>query len=95
MLQQNDFKSDGCSGGLSIAWRFFTGSGPSFEYCCAWHDKEYSIGGNTNDRFIADLDLFKCVYEIDPFWAYVMFFAVRIFGSMNCFWKWNKYDYEI
>ena len=87
--------SDGCSGGLSKGWRLITGEDSPFDSCCRDHDREYTIGGNSDDRFAADLDLFKCVHEIDPIWSYIIFFAVRIFGSMNCFWKWKQYEYKI
>lgn len=87
--------SDGCSGGVSSAWKFFTGKDPIFSGCCRDHDREYDLGGTPEDRYIADLDFFKCVYEYSPIWAYIMFFAVRIFGAFHWGWKWNKYDYTI
>lgn len=49
------FASDGCSGGLSSGWSFFSatfpalaekqGSHPPWESCCVAHDRLYHVGG--------------------------------------------------
>lgn len=72
----NSFRSDGCSGGMSEAWKSVTGTWPEFaryigevppwEYCCVAHDRYYwrgeSIGG-FDKRLQADLELRQCVVE--------------------------------
>ena len=50
-----EFTSDGCSGGLSIGWNYFSrqagffrdrhGTRPPWENCCVEHDRAYHIGG--------------------------------------------------
>ena len=87
--------SDGCSGGLSKTWKLIYGKYPPFQNCCQIHDYNYQIGGNADDRWAADIELFKCIHEYNVFWAYVAFFAVRIFGSLDMFWHWRHYEYKI
>jgi hypothetical protein len=51
----NSFTTDGCSGGLSLAWEQLSdrfpefarthGSRPPWEECCVVHDREYHAGG--------------------------------------------------
>lgn len=87
--------SDGCSGGVSKIWMIFTKHCPTFEKCCQFHDYCYFIGGNDADRWAADYELFKCVYDYSPIWAYIIFLAVRIGGKYRFVWKWNKYEYTL
>ena len=94
-LKLTNFKSDGCSGGLSQGWKWLMGHPPFFESCCIWHDYEYDIGGTEADRWAADYELFKCVYDRSPIWAYIIFIAVRIGGKYRFVWKWNKYEYTL
>lgn len=70
------FTTDGCSGGMSDAWRFFAGSIPAFakrygdhppwEACCVEHDRAY-WRGETDDgytkRLAADQQLQQCVSD--------------------------------
>lgn len=54
----NDFTTDGCSGGLSIAWEEFSerfpefavrhGELPPWQDCCVTHDRQYHAGGTGN-----------------------------------------------
>lgn len=49
------FKSDGCSGGLSVGWHFLAqtlpelarrhGDQPPWQHCCVTHDQAYHAGG--------------------------------------------------
>jgi hypothetical protein len=55
------FSSDGCSGGMSWAWRAVTGRGPPWEGCCVTHDRAYWAGGTRDDRRAADRALRRCV----------------------------------
>ena len=87
--------SDGCSIGLSKTWKIILGELPPFEQCCKFHDYCYFIGGTEADRWAADYELFKCVYDHSPIWAYVIFIAVRIGGKYRFVWKWNKYEYTL
>ncbi len=58
LSQLSDFVSDGCSGGLSIAWQYLAermksfeqvlGTEPPWEACCISHDRAYhAAGGRT------------------------------------------------
>ena len=38
-------KYDGCSGGMSWAWRFLFRKNPPWEGCCDVHDQPYAKGG--------------------------------------------------
>jgi len=78
------FKSDGCSGGLSITWRFITGHAPPFESCCCAHDYLYWRGGTNLERQEADRILRLCVADIGyPVLAWVIWLAVRFFGGSH------------
>ena len=87
--------SDGCSGSLSKGWKWLTKTLPPFEDCCIDHDREYVIGGNSADRWAADIELFKCVHAYSVSWSYIVFFAVRVLGEFDWVWKWKKYTYTI
>jgi hypothetical protein len=69
-----EFKSDGCSGGMSYAWSWMAETFPGFElnyqkeppwqHCCVDHDRLYWQGETTNGfdlRKQADKSLEKCV----------------------------------
>ena len=87
--------SDGCSGGLSKGWKLLFNEAPPFEICCFFHDREYDLGGNSSDRYAADLDLFKCIHESGyPIWAHIVFMAVRFLGAHSFIWKWKHYEYD-
>jgi hypothetical protein len=75
------FTTDGCSGFMSFTWRFVLGWPPPWEDCCIEHDKAYWRGGDTSLRLKADTELMRCVAaKGHPYWAILMFFAVRIGG---------------
>lgn len=70
------FKTDGCSGGMSEAWKSVAGVWPEFaqsvgasppwEYCCVAHDRDYWRGETQNgydQRLQADLELKHCVEQ--------------------------------
>jgi hypothetical protein len=64
-----DFASDGCSGGLSVGWDYFSkqvggfserhGSLPPWENCCVEHDRAYHDGGGAGLGEIESFDLRK------------------------------------
>lgn len=86
------FKSDGCSGGMSLLWPVLFGKLPPWEGCCVSHDRAYWAGGTDIDRLNADMRLFECVKANGhPYWALLMWCAVRVFGhpSFNFGWRWG------
>jgi hypothetical protein len=77
-----EFKTDGCSGGMSWVWNLVTGHGPPWEGCCVTHDKHYWAGGSKQDRKDADKALRVCVAKNGyPIWAWIMWIAVRLGGG--------------
>jgi hypothetical protein len=67
----NPFKSDGCS-----LW-------PDGDWvdCCVEHDLVYWMGGTSEERRAADLELTRCVAERGhPYIARLMYIGVRIGG---------------
>jgi hypothetical protein len=77
---------DGCSGGISKAWKLATGTAPLFEWCCDEHDLAYDEGGTAADRRRADLRLRECAAGHGcPRLAWLMWVAVRLCGWM--FWE--------
>lgn len=85
-------KYDGCSGGMSWAWRKVFGFPPPWENCCDLHDDLYADGGSFDDRARADRMLMMCTLENGhPHWSYLMYLAVRIGGSpyLPFPWRWN------
>ena len=91
-----EFQTDGCSGGMSWAWRKFLGSAPPWEGCCVKHDMAYWRGGFYKDRREADLELARCVRNHGhPIWAVLMYIGVRIGGSpiWPAPWRWG-YGWE-
>ena len=72
----DDFRSDGCSGGMSETWTSLAeifpdfarrvGEHPPWEYCCKAHDKHYWRGESVNgydNRLLADEELRQCVRQ--------------------------------
>ena len=70
----DEFRSDGCSGGLSAAWQFLAETSPDFkrtagdlppwEHCCVAHDRHYWRGATDRGfeaRLAADRELRACV----------------------------------
>jgi len=83
---------DGCSGGMSWAWRTFLGYPPPWEGCCDIHDDAYAVGGDEWLRLQADYALFQCVCaKGKPGWALIMFMAVRVGGTsfLPFPWRWG------
>ena len=73
-VETRPFTSDGCSGGMSAAWRHLgellpplaaqIGSRPPWEHCCVEHDRQYWHGPGRDGfelRLQADRDLRNCV----------------------------------
>lgn len=86
------FTSDGCSGGLSIAWRAVFREPPPFEGCCVAHDLAYWRGGTAEQRADADVELWHCVAPTGrPWLAWVMWLGVRPGGSphLPTAWRWG------
>ena len=74
------FLADGCSGGVSTAWRIFSKHDPPWEGCCFQHDRDYRNPQIT--RREADRKLLVCVASNGhPGWAILMWAAVRLFGG--------------
>jgi hypothetical protein len=89
---------DGCSGGMSTAWRWLYQIGilgppvPPWEGCCDIHDYFYAIGGTRRQREFVDADLRRCVLANGhPVWAWVMYAAIRLFGApwWPVPWRWG------
>ena len=83
---------DGCSGGMSVAWRSLFGSAPPWESCCDEHDQAYAEGGTKEQRRIADCRLLQCVTKNGhPIWAFLMWCAVRVGGHpmLPTPWRWG------
>ena len=86
------FMSDGCSGGMSLAWRITFRAPPAWEHCCVVHDFAYWRGGTADDRLAADDQLWSCVNATGhPWWAWVMWAGVRPGGSplLPTAWRWG------
>lgn len=85
------FTSDGCSGGLSVAWRAFTRRPPPFEHCCVAHDFSYWKGGTYDERRAADRALERCVTATGHrALGFLMYEAVRLGGTPYAptAWRW-------
>ena len=88
----SDIKYDGCSGGMSKAWRWLFDAPPPWEGCCDRHDQPYTQGGTAKQRFEADIALLRCVAQVGhPWWAIAMFIAVRLGGGpyLPTPWRWG------
>jgi len=76
------FQTDGCS-----AW-------PDGDYlqCCIDHDREYWMGGSSQDRLNADLSLRSCVAgKGNALNATLMYYGVRMGGTpwLPFSWRWG------
>lgn len=69
--------SDGCSAGISKAWRFWLKKPPPFEHCCVEHDKAYWRGGTSSQRAKADRALYSCVKDYNAAWAAIILIGVK------------------
>lgn len=90
--QLKPFTTDGCSGGMSWAWKKLFNKPTPWECSCVIHDLQYWIGGTAKDRYNADLRLFKDVKERGyPIIAGLMFLAVRFGGTglLPTPWRWG------
>ena len=68
----DEFRTDGCSGGLSIGWKYLAeqitkfesvhGAQPPWELCCVIHDMVYHSGG---DRTVSAKESFELRKEAD------------------------------
>ena len=80
-LMDKPFTTDGCSGFMSFFWRVFLRKRPPWEGCCIEHDKAYWQGGPKSLRLQADIEVLRCVANQGyPYWAIIIFIAVRIGG---------------
>ena len=87
-----EVKYDGCSGGMSDAWRKVFKHRPPWESCCDAHDQPYAKGGTAKERADADLQLMLCVARNGhPLWAVTMWVAVRVGGHplLPTPWRWG------
>lgn len=86
-------KYDGCSGGVSWFYKLIMRKDPPMECCCDAHDQVYAIGGSARDRWVADYQLFLCVFSKTEsiFLASLFFYAVRIGGHplLPLPWRWG------
>lgn len=87
-------QSDGCSVGISKAWRFWLKQAPPFEACCVIHDKAYWKGGTSNKRALVDKNLYLCVRKYDVVWASVMLIGVKIGGQSFFPFDWNTSEID-
>lgn len=79
----NPENSDGCTI-ISKPYNWLTGKQLPFRHCCIEHDRAYWYGGTKQQRRDADRTLQTCVASYGGFcvpWSWVMWIAVRIFGS--------------
>jgi hypothetical protein len=80
-IPDKPFTTDGCSGGMSWAWKLIFKKSPPWEGCCVVHDFAYWQGGSKNSKYQADVKLMKCVWNNGyRFWAVMMFVAVSFYG---------------
>ena len=85
------FVTDGCSGGMSLAWKFFTGKLPPWEDDCIEHDRAYWTGGTKEERWRADVVLLiNVITKGYPSIAMIMYLAVRVGGHpyWPLPWRW-------
>ena len=86
------FTTDGCSGGLSFAWRLLFGSVTPWEDCCIEHDRVYWRGGTAASRRAADRALLACVRKKGyPAVGILLWAAVRVGGHplLPLPWRWG------
>lgn len=84
-----NLEGDGCSGGLSWAWRRLHGKPPPWEGCCLAHDEAYRRGGTAQERLSADKELRRCVTArcrltgYSEAWGDILYWPVRAGGWRN------------
>lgn len=86
------FETDGCSGGMSWAWRTFTGKPPPWEDLCREHDLAYWAGGDAEARLEADRRLRAGIAaRRHPLWAWAVYAGVRVGGVwwLPLPWRWG------
>lgn len=86
------FTTDGCSGGLSFAWRLLFRMPPPWEKCCVAHDRVYWRGGTAAERRAADRAFLACVRKKrHPVWGLLLWAAVRVGGHplLPLPWRWG------
>ena len=86
------FTTDGCSGGLSQAWRALFRQDPPWEGACIEHDRAYWKGGTILDRVYADRRLYEHVRLAGyPATATLVWIAVRAGGHplWPFPWRWG------
>ena len=86
------FTTDGCSGGMSVAWLRVSGGPPPWEDACVEHDRAYWKGGSRRERLSADRLLRRQVRDRGyPFAAALMFVSVRVGGHplLPFPWRWG------
>lgn len=89
-MSVSDFKTDGCSGGMSAFWKRQFGTVPPWENCCIEHDRAYHAGGTSDQRKEADYKLYQCVKaNKGTSWAWIMWLAVRFGGVPYMPWDWR------
>ncbi len=95
-LPPKRFASDGCSGGLSAAWKKLFKKAPPFEQCCFYHDIEYHFGAgraathgeNFRERLEVDNQFAVCLWRscwqgkllCAPMWLAVRLGGGKYFG---------------
>lgn len=81
----SEFNSDGCSGVTHQLWQLiYQKDQPPWCDCCKIHDWAYYNGGTSLDRARADADLFACIVANgSPWFAILVWLAVRLFGSIH------------
>jgi hypothetical protein len=86
------FTTDGCSGGMSRAWRILFRKPPPWESHCITHDRAYHPGGTRQERRAAD-DALKAAVTHDgyPVWAFIIWAGVRVGGHplLPFSWRWG------
>jgi hypothetical protein len=86
------FTTDGCSGGMTWAWRVIARRDPPWEGACVKHDRAYWAGGSALQRRSADRLLMERVTRSGhPIIAFVMWCAVRVGGHplLPLSWRWG------
>ena len=86
------FTTDGCSGGMSWAWKLVLRRPPPWEGACVEHDKSYWQSGTHHDKLVADRLLASRVAgEGYPVIAALMYYAVRVGGHplLPTPWRWG------
>jgi hypothetical protein len=86
------FTTDGCSGGMTWAWRKVVRSDPPWERACVEHDYAYWQGGSKRDRKLADKMLYlRVLNNGHALIGCLMYWAVRIGGHplLPFPWRWG------